>query len=87
MFVSGSKNTFSGILSIIKSHSGHLIIYTRLIISCCSEKISKSGNVIEYYATDGTYGFKYVGLNLVETEIKDAFRMDELSEDDYFEIK
>ena len=50
-------------------------------------KISKSGNVIEYYATDGTYGFKYVGLNLEESEIKDAFRMDELSEDDYFEIK
>ncbi len=50
-------------------------------------KINQAGNVTEYYATDGTFGFKYEGLNLEEKDIKDVFRMADLSEDDLFEIK
>ena len=50
-------------------------------------RINKAGNVVEYYVTDGTFGFKYVGDNLIEEDIKDVFRMDELSEDDFFTIR
>ena len=50
-------------------------------------RIDNAGKVVEYYATDSTYGFKYVGSGLEEEDIKYVFRMDELSEDDLFEIK
>ncbi len=49
-------------------------------------RINKAGNVVEYYVTDGTFGFKYVGNGLLEEDIKDVFRMDELSEEDLFTI-
>ena len=50
-------------------------------------RINKAGNVVEYYATDNTFGFKYEGEGLQEEEIKDVFRMNELDEDELFEIR
>ena len=49
-------------------------------------RINKLGNVVEYYITDSIFGFKYEGSNLEEKDIKDVFKMDDLSEDDFFKI-
>ena len=50
-------------------------------------KLNSDGHVVEYYITDGIYGYKYVGENLKYADIKTIFLMAKLKEEDLFEIK
>ena len=49
-------------------------------------KLDKSGSVVEYYATDGTYQFSYTG-DLLATQIKDVEEVASLADDEKVEIK
>ena len=50
-------------------------------------KLNSDGYIVEYYITDGVYGYKYVGENLKYADIKTIFLMANLKEEDLFEIK
>ena len=49
-------------------------------------KISKSGNITEYYAQDGTYQFSYKGPGLLVTNITNVKSLAESSEEDKIQI-
>ena len=49
-------------------------------------KIDKSGNVVKYYATDGTYQFRYDGSGLLVTDITDVDQVTELNDDQVITI-
>ena len=49
--------------------------------------ISKSGNILEYYATDGTYQFRYSAGNLIITDIVDVEQISELDTNNIIRIE
>lgn len=49
-------------------------------------KLDKSGKVVKYYATDGTYQFSYDG-DLLETQINDIEQIADLDKDDILKIE
>ena len=49
-------------------------------------KINKAGNFVKYYATDGSYQFKYDGSGLLITDITDVDQVTDLDEGDIITI-
>ena len=49
-------------------------------------RFNKAGNVVEYYATDGTYQFGYYGDGLLITDITEVDQVSELDEGDIITI-
>ena len=50
-------------------------------------EFDSSGNVVKYYATDGTFQFRYIGNGLKKTDIEDVEFVPELDENDKITIK
>ena len=49
-------------------------------------KIDKSGKIVEYYNTDGTYQYEYKGQGLKVEDIKNVDQVSEITEDKQIEI-